>query len=183
MAEAVTTLLRLWREGDAEAGKRVMALVYGDLRRLAAYYFRQEAPGHTLQPTALVNELFLKLSCGEPVPWQDRAHFFAVAAQQMRRILIDHARRRRAQKREDPRAPGPQEPSDFGPGFENLLAIEEALAKLEALDPRAARVVELRVFGGLKEAEIARALAVSTATVKRDWSFARAWLMSHLRKQ
>ena len=184
MAETLNTLLGRWREGDQEAGKRVMALVYAELRRLAAYYFRQEAPGHTLQPTALVNELYLKLSSSEPVPWQDRTHFFAVAAQQMRRILIDHARRRKALKRNDTRIPVmlSHGPVASGPQVEDLLAVDEALKGLTDLDPRAARVVELRVFGGLKESEIADMLEVSTATVKRDWSFARAWLLSRLRE-
>ncbi len=184
MAETLNALLGRWREGDHEAGKQVMTLVYSELRRLAAYYFRQEAPGHTLQPTALVNELFLKLCSGEPVQWQDRTHFFAVAAQQMRRILIDHARRRKADKRHDTRIPVSlsRQPGDFGPQYEDLLAIDEALRGLEELDSRAARVVELRVFGGLKESEIADALEISAATVKRDWTFARAWLRSRLRE-
>lgn len=184
MAETLNTLLGRWREGDHEAGERVMTMVYSELRRLAAYYFRQEAAGHTLQPTALVNELFLKLSSGEPVQWQDRTHFFAVAARQMRRILIDHARRRKAHKRNDTRIPVSlsRGPGDFGPQYENLLAIDEALRGLEDLDSRAARVVELRVFGGLKESEIANALEISVATVKRDWNFARAWLLSRLRE-
>src|SRR5437660_12141561 len=103
MPQTLETLLGDWRDGDREAGKRIMAMVYSELRRLAAYYFRLEQPGHTLQPTALVNEVFIKLSSGAQVPWKDRAHFFAVAAQQMRRILIDHARRRRASKRHDAR--------------------------------------------------------------------------------
>ena len=185
MAETLNTLLGRWREGDREAGDRVMTLVYSELRRLAAYYFRREAPGHTLQPTALVNELFLKLSSGEPVQWQDRAHFFAVAAQQMRRILIDHARRRKAQKRGETKIPvsRSKEPGGVEPRYEDLLAIDETLRDLEHLDSRAARVVELRVFGGLKDSEIAKALEISAPTVKRDWNFARAWLISRLREQ
>src|SRR2546421_5500242 len=178
MPQTLETLLGDWRDGDREAGKRIMAMVYSELRRLAAYYFRREQPGHTLQPTALVNEVFIKLSAGKPVQWKDRAHFFSVAAQQMRRILIDHARRRSAGKRNDTRIP-----VAFSRGTakdESLLAIDEALRDLESLDARAARVVELRVFGGLKEAEIADALEISTATVKRDWNFAKAWLLTRL---
>lgn len=184
MAETLNTLLGRWREGDREAGDQVMTLVYSQLRRLAASYFRWEAPGHTLQPTALVNELFLKLSSGESVQWQDRAHFFAVAAQQMRRILIDHARRRKAQKRGDTKIPVSllREVGGAGPRYEELLAIDEALGDLAHLDSRAAHVVELRVFGGLKDSEIAEALEISAATVKRDWSFARAWLLSRLQE-
>lgn len=182
MAESLSTLLRRWRAGDQAAGEQVMALAYPELRRLAAHFFRHEPPGHTLQPTALVHELFLKLAAGAPVEWQDRAHFLAVAAQQMRRILIDHARRRRAHKRNEPvdTIVLGRDAAD-GPRGEDLLAVDEALQQLESLEPRAARVVVLRVFGGLKEAEIAGALAISPATVKRDWSFARAWLLARLR--
>ena len=184
MQETLETLLGRWREGDREAGDRVITIAYAELRRLAAYYFRRESSGHTLQPTALVNEVFLKLSSGEPVQWQNRAHFFAVAARQMRRILIDHARRRRALKRNDSEIEISLSPkhAGIGPRFENILMIDQSLARLEDLDSRAARVVELRVFGGLKEAEIASALGISVATVKRDWNFARAWLLSRLGK-
>ena len=182
MQETLETLLGRWRDGDREAGDRVITITYAELRRLAAYYFRRESSGHTLQPTALVNEVFLKLSSGEPVQWQNRAHFFAVAARQMRRILIDHARRRRALKRNDSEMQISLSPkrAGLGPRFENLLAMDEAIEGLEDLDSRAARVVELRVFGGLKEAEIASALGISVATVKRDWNFARAWLLTRL---
>lgn len=184
MPESLETLLRRWRDGDRPAGDRVMAMAYSELRRMAAYYFRRERPGHTLQPTALVNEVFLKLSSGEPVHWIDRTHFFSVAARQMRLILIDHARRRKAARRNDTRIPISlvRGAGNSAPQLEDLLAVDEALQRLEDLDSRAARVVELRVFGGLKEAEIADALEISTATVKRDWNFARAWLLSRLRE-
>lgn len=184
MPETLETLLMRWRDGDRGAGERVMTLVYAELRRLAAYYFRKEPSGHTLQPTALVNEVFLRLSSGAPVQWQNRAHFFAVAARQMRQILIDHARRRRALKRNHTPIvfSMSENAGDGGRRYENLLAINEALEDLEELDSRAARVVELRVFGGLKEVEIASALEVSTATVKRDWTFAKAWLLNRLRE-
>jgi RNA polymerase sigma factor (TIGR02999 family) len=183
MQQKLDDLLAQWRSGDREAGERIMTLVYSELRRLAAYYFRTESPGHTLQPTALVNEVFLKLCSGEPVQLKDRAHFFAVAAQQMRRILIDHARRRRALKRNDPQIAISlsRENAERGPQLESLLVVDEALGELQLLDARAARVVELRVFGGLKEAEIAQALEISAATVKRDWNFAKAWLLTRLR--
>ena len=179
--DAIDALLKRWRLGDAQAGRDAIDAVYSELKRLAGYYFRQERRGHTLQPTAIVNELFVKLFTGEPVAWRDRAHFFAVASRQIRRILIDHARRRGARKRRDTGIPLP----DFGgksgaPVYEDLFAVDEALQALEGLDSRAAQVVELRVFGGLKESEIARALDISIATVKRDWTFARAWLISRL---
>lgn len=151
--------------------------IYTELRLLAAYYFRNERSGHTLQPTALVNEAFIKLSEGKPIELRDRAHFFAVAARQMRRILIDHARRRKALKRSDTLIAIPFQQARE----EKLLIVDEALKELTDLDPRAAEVVELRVFGGLKENEIAETLGVSLATIKRDWSFARAWLTSRLR--
>ena len=123
MQETLETLLGRWRDGDREAGDRVITITYAELRRLAAYYFRRESSGHTLQPTALVNEVFLKLSSEEPVQWQNRAHFFAVAARQMRRILIDHARRRRALKRNDSEIEISLSPkhAGIGPRFENIL--------------------------------------------------------------
>ena len=184
MAATFEALLQRWRDGDRTAGERVITLAYTELRRLAAWHFRQERPGHTLQPTALVNEVFLKLTAGKPVQWQDRAHFFAVAARQMRLILIDHARRRKAGRRDETQIPVShlREAGNAQPRLENLMAVDEALRDLEELDARAAGVVELRVFTGLKEAEIADALAISTATVKRDWTFARAWLLDRLRK-
>lgn len=159
-----------------------MTTVYDELRRLAAHYMRQERPDHTLQATALVHELYLRLFQSEPVEWQNRAHFFAVAAQALRRILVNHARDRQAQKRGGKQVRlsltdvnGLAEPAEH-----DLLEIEEALARLEQLDPRAARVVELRFFAGLTEAEAAEALGVSVATLKRDWAFGRAWLLRHL---
>ena len=184
MPETFETLLQRWRDGDRTAGERVMTMAYSELRRLAAYHFRKERAGHTLQPTALVHEVFLKLSSGATVQWQDRTHFFAVAARQMRQILIDHARRRQADRRNDTQIPVPllPGPGNSEPRLEDLLAVDEALQELEGLDARAARVVELRVFSGLKQTEIASALEISTATVKRDWTFARAWLLNRLRE-
>lgn len=176
----MNTLLEKWRQGDRAAAEQIATLVYAEMRRLAGYFFRHESPGHTLQPTALVNEVFLKMSSGIDLPIKDRAHFFALAAKQMRRILIDHARRRAALKRHDSRILLPIDAAGSEPRVENILVVEEALHELELLDSRAARVVELRVFGGLKEREIADALEISPATVKRDWTFAKAWLTSRL---
>jgi RNA polymerase sigma factor (TIGR02999 family) len=180
--QEITTLLLDWRQGNAAASDELLAVVYQELRRLAAHYLRQERPDHTLQATALVHELYLRLLGAEPINWQNRAHFFAVAAQQMRRILIDHARALQADKRGGQRVKltlgavkgwvGTQE--------EDLLAVNEALEQLSRLDPRAAQVVELRFFGGLQEKEAAEVLGISVATLKRDWEFARTWLLSRL---
>ena len=182
-AHDLTALLTLWREGDREAGNQFVAAVYPDLRRLAAHYLRDERPGQTLQPTALVHELYLRLFSGEPLSLQDRAHFFAVAARQLRHLIIDHARARRADKRGGAQVRVPLSAAEsVAANGEDLLALDDALCKLEKLDGRAASVVELRFFGGLKEDEIASALAISVATAKRDWEFARAWLLRHLER-
>jgi RNA polymerase sigma-70 factor, ECF subfamily len=181
-ATTITGWLMEWRQGSRDAGDRLFAASYQALRRLAAWHLRNERPGHTLQPTALVHELYLRLFQGEPVEWQNRAHFLAVAAQQLRRLLIDHARARLAEKRE-----GHQvrlSLTDVG-GLaeqreEDLIEVDEALQRLEELDSRSARVVELRFFGGLTEQEAAEAIGISVATLKRDWDFARAWLVSQL---
>lgn len=179
----LTQALADWRNGDQDAGTRLFAAAYQELRRLAAWQLQRERPGHTLQATALVNELYLKMFGGEPVDWQDRAHFFAVAAQQMRRLLVDYARAGLAEKRGGGRAKlsltevkGLAAPSE-----DALLDLDAALTRLEALDPRAARIVELRYFGGATEQETAEAAGVSVATVKRDWDFARTWLISQLK--
>lgn len=181
-ASSLTQLLAEWRNGNQEAGKQLFAAAYQELRRLAAWHLRQERPGNTLQATAIVNELYLKLFAGQAVNWQNRAHFFAVAAQQIRRLLIDHARARQAQKREGGllRLSLTEANGLAAPREEDLLALDEALSRLEELDPRAARVIELRFFGGLTEKEAAEALGISVATLKRDWHFARAWLMNEL---
>jgi RNA polymerase sigma factor (TIGR02999 family) len=178
----ITTLIIEWRGGDQKARDELFALVYKELRIMAQHYLRLERPGHTLQPTALVHELYLRLVASEPVMWQDRAHFFAVAAQALRRILVDSARARHAGKRGGNQlkvsltsANGWVDPRD-----EDLLSLHQALVRLAELEPRAARVVELRFFGGLSESEVAEVLHISTITVKRDWRVARAWLMTHL---
>jgi RNA polymerase sigma factor (TIGR02999 family) len=176
----ITELVLRWGQGDPAAANRLFQLVYEELRRMAGGYFRGEAPGHTLQPTAVVHELFLKLS-GKDLRVQDRQHFYAVAARQMRRLLIEHARSANAGKRgghllrvHPPDLEGQRGlPSD-------VLELDEALTALEKLDARIARVVELRYFAGLTEKEAAELLNISVATLKRDWQFARAWLRSRL---
>ena len=159
-----------------------MAASYDNLCRLAGHYLRHERAEYAVQATELVNELYIKLFSSAPVEWQDRVHFFAVAGRQLRRILVDHARSRHADKRGGDAvrvsltaAQDVAQPGDF-----DVLEIDEALTRLEALDARVASGVELRVLAGLREAEIAEVLAVSPATVRRDWRFARAWLMSQL---
>jgi RNA polymerase sigma factor (TIGR02999 family) len=184
MKPDLQTLLQKWREGDREAGEQVAALVYADLRGLAAYLLNKERPDHTLQPSDLVNEAFLRLTSGKPVNWQNRAHFIAVAARQMRRILIDHARRQKALKRDDTLI---SVSLSDQPGrkshIESVLAVEGILEELETLDARAVQVLELRVFGGLTDKEIAAVVDISVATVKRDWTFARAWLIEKLHSE
>jgi RNA polymerase sigma factor (TIGR02999 family) len=178
-----TTLLQDWRRGDSKAAEQVLAAVYQELRRLAAHYLRQERPDHTLQPTALVHEMYLRLCASQPVDWQSRAHFFAVAAQQLRRILINHARDRQSVKRGGKQMKlALNDVNGLAGDHEgDLLEVHEALDRLAKLDARAAQVVELRFFGGLTELEAAEVLGISTATVKRDWDFARAWLLGQLR--
>ncbi|HUG95145.1 MAG TPA: ECF-type sigma factor [Pleomorphomonadaceae bacterium] len=179
--ESVTALLQAWSEGDADAGRRLVPLVYGELRRRAAGYLRRERPGHTLQPTALVHEAYLKL-VGHPGPWRNRSQFFGVASNLMRRILVDHARRRRAAKRDAIHVAFDEAAQPVAEHEVDLVQLDEALSALSALDARQGRVVELRYFGGLTLEEAAEVLGVSTATVKRDWTVARAWLFDRLRR-
>ncbi|MBV8892327.1 MAG: sigma-70 family RNA polymerase sigma factor [Acidobacteria bacterium] len=178
----LTRLLHDWRAGDKEAANRLMELVYGELHQIASREMRREHGAHTLQTTALVHEVYLRLGRGSTIDWKDRSHFFAVAARQLRRVLVDHARRSRAEKRGGGATKlslldldAPTVMIDDG-----LLALHEALERLEALDARAAKVIELRFFGGLSEAETAEALDISLATLKRDWDFARTWLTAQL---
>jgi RNA polymerase sigma factor (TIGR02999 family) len=178
----VTGLLRRWSEGDKQALEGLLPLVYEELRALAASCFRSERPDHTLQPTALVHEAYLRLIGQEHVAWQNRAHFFGIAAQMMRRILVDHARRKKAAKRDAAtfrvELPASEDgPVDLDP---EILSLDEALKGLEVLDPRQARIVELRFFGGLTVEETAEVAGVGTATVKREWRTARAWLRREL---
>ena len=172
----VTALLKEWSGGDRKALERLMPLVYGELRRLAASYLREERPDHTLQPTALVHEAYIRLTNQRDVVWQNRAHFFGIAAQMMRRILVDHARKRQAAKRDAAAwrvATIEVDASDRAP---ELLELDRALSSLEVIDPQQARVVELRFFAGLTVEETAEVAGLSAATVKREWRTAKAWL-------
>jgi RNA polymerase sigma-70 factor, ECF subfamily len=179
--DEITTLLQRWAGGDRNAGDRALDRVYAELRRLAAHYLRLERPDHTLQPTALVHEIYLRLE-GKEIRWADRKHFFVVAAGQMRRILVDHARGRAAEKRGGDEVHVPLRDADRPqlPRDADLLALDEALVELKRLDERAAAGVELRFFGGFSEQETASILEISVATMKRDWEFARAWLLARL---
>ena len=176
--EEITELLKAWSQGDNIALERVTPMVYRELRQLAHHYMVREREGHTLQTTALINEAYLRLVDCVRVSWQDRAHFFAVCAKLMRRILVDHARSRQRVKRGaaippislDEAAIVSHEPDP------DLLDLDQALTRLGRLDQRKSRVVELRFFGGLSVEETADVLAVSPGTVKRDWSLARAWI-------
>jgi len=180
--EDVTLLLHAWQQGDAAAGDRLALLVHAELRRIAGRRLRAERDGHTLQPTALVNEVWVRLMGQHGVVWQNRLQFYALAAVAMRRILVDHARKRSASRRgrDVPHVPVNDDlPSPLPDA--RLIALDEALERLAALDTRHARVVELRYFGGLSVEEVAEALAVSAGTVKRDWRTARAWLFNEMR--
>ena len=182
-SQQITAWLTNWREGDQKAPERLLAVVYPELRRIAARFLRNERNHHTLEPNALVNELCVRLLGSEPLAYQDRAHFFALSAKTMRRILIDHARARIAEKRGGERERVTLTAVEgWNPVADNrdILDLDQALTKLEKADARAARVVELRFFGGLQENEIAEALGVSLITVKRDWKVARSWLISRL---
>jgi len=184
LPKPVTELLMNWSKGDLEAREALMPLVYDELRRLAASYLRRERPDHTLQPTALVNEAYLRLVEEKSVNWQSKSHFFGVSAKLMRRILVDHARSHLAEKRgsglpkvglTEAIAMSKEQPAD-------LLALDESLTRLAELDPQQSRIVELRVFSGLTVEEVAQALSISPATVKRDWAVAKAWLLREVHK-
>lgn len=175
----VTELLRAWSGGEADAFERVLPLVYDELHRMAARYLAGERSSISLQPTALVNELCLRLLGWDPIHWQNRGHFFGVSAGMMRRVLVDIARRRRAERRGGPNAVRVPLDAVEIPAAEpgaDLLAVDAALQVLALEDPRKARVVELRFFGGLSIEETAEALGISARTVHLDWAFARAWL-------
>lgn len=184
-SEQVTRLLGSWSEGDESALDELIPLIQPELQRLARHYMRGERAGHTLQTTALINEAYLRLVDVSPPAWNNSKHFFAVAAQVMRRIMVDHARERQALKRGggavrvtlDEAALVTQTRAD------ELLALDEALENLTAVEPRLAQIVELRYFGGLRHEEIAQLLNVSPTTVKRDWSAARAWLLAALSEE
>jgi RNA polymerase sigma factor (TIGR02999 family) len=180
----VTEILNKWRDGDREALEKLIPLVYDELRRQAARYLRRERPGHTLQTTALINEAYLRLVNQQNIQWENRSHFYAIAARLMRQILVDHARKRQAAKRGG---------SDIKVQFEeemvisagenvDLLALDEALTRLAEIDPQQSRIVELRYFSGLSVEETAELLSVSSRTVKRDWNVAKAWLRRQISK-
>ena len=178
----VTNLLIQLTRGDRGAEDRLMPLVYAELRRMAASRLRRERADHTLQATALVNETYLRLIEIDTIDWQSRSHFFALAAKLMRRILVDHARARRARKRG-----GSRESINLDdvlvfttPRSEQMIALDDALNRLGTYDPRQGQIVELRFFGGLSEEEIAAHLGISVRTVKRDWRMAKAWLYKEL---
>jgi RNA polymerase sigma factor (TIGR02999 family) len=181
MSDDVTHLLRAWRAGDGAAFDRLMPLVYDELRSIARSHLRRERSGHTLQPTALAHEAYLKLLRHPGIDWQSRAHFLAMAALEMRRILVGHARRRRAAKRGGADALLPLgDDLAHATATLDLVDLDDALQALAVLDPRQGRVVELRFFGGLTVEETAEVLDVSPATVKLDWSLARAFLRREL---
>ena len=180
--EATTRWLRDLQEGDAVAADRLIPLIYDDLRRLAARYLRRERSDHTLQPTALVNEAYLRLVNADDVSWRGRAQFFALAARQIRMILVDHARKRNAGKRgsDNVRLTLHADVAPLSDPSLDILALDEALAALAERSARQAKVVELRFFGGLSVNEAAELLGVSTSTIKDDWAVARAWLRRRL---
>jgi RNA polymerase sigma-70 factor, ECF subfamily len=178
----ITQLLAKASEGDKSSENQLLSLVYEELRRLAASYMRRERADHTLQPSALVNEAYLKMIGSDSLSWESRGQFYAAAARTMRNILIDYARGHTASKRG-----GIQQRVELHEGIafvegqaEEILAIDEALEKLKSLDPRQSEIVELRYFAGLSVEETAAALGISERTVKRDWSVARAWLQAEL---
>jgi RNA polymerase sigma-70 factor, ECF subfamily len=182
---SLTRLLKNWKSGDSENAGAVIENLYPELHHLAARMLSRERPEHTLQPTALIHELYLRFRSGKSPDWSGRTHFFAVAATTFRRILIDHARAHRAQRRGGTENKVPVELVEIGVtcSYDDLLIVDEALSQLERADSRAARVTELRFFAGLQESEIAKELNISEITVKRDWKFARAWLASYLKIQ
>jgi len=184
-SQQITQLLKQWSNGDAEILDDLLPLVYVELRRQAAGYLRRERSDHTLQPTALINEAYLKLIDQRDVKWQNRAHLFAIAAQAMRRILVDYARERHREKRGGSAENLPIKEAAFvvskGKSID-LVALDEALTRLAKFDERQARVVELKFFSGLDIDETAEVLGVSNVTVRRDWNMAKAWLHQEITK-
>jgi RNA polymerase sigma factor (TIGR02999 family) len=189
----ITQLLKQMQLGDRDAGDQAVALVYNELHRIAANHLRREAPGQTLVATALIHEAYVRLAGGASFEIQNRGHFFAIASQQMRRILVDHARGKNARKRgsgaiqvglDEVHAGSRQLPGSKLPGSNpppiDLLLLDESLRELERAEPRAAKVVELRYFGGYTDKEVVEAMGVSLATVRRDWEFARCWLFERM---
>ncbi|MGA8025791.1 MAG: sigma-70 family RNA polymerase sigma factor [Bryobacteraceae bacterium] len=179
----LTLLLQRMQQGDHQAGEKAIALLYSELHRIAARELRKERPGHMLQTTALIHEAYARLAGSEALEIQNRAHFFSLASQQMRRVLVDYARARNAQRRGAGAIAvgleGVQAGSD--PRGIDLLSLDEALGELQRVDARAAQVVELRFFGGYTDREVAEALATPLGTIRRDWEFARSWLFDRMR--
>jgi RNA polymerase sigma-70 factor, ECF subfamily len=178
----VTVLLAQVRAGNQQAAEQLIPLIYNELRRIAGAYLRRERPGQTLQATALVHEAYLRLANGQEGPWQNRAHFFAIAANTMRRILVDHARRRLASKRGGGARKVELDDSVLigKDKLEDVIAVDEALKRLEKLDPRLSQLVELRYFTGLDVEDAAEAMGISTMKLKREWRSAKAWLNQEL---
>jgi RNA polymerase sigma-70 factor (ECF subfamily) len=181
----ITVLLRALGQGEKQALDELMPLVYEQLRQLARRQLSQERTGHTLNSVALVNEAYLRLSAGDEIAWQNRAHFFGVSAKVMRRILVDYARTRNAQKRGGGKQPIPIEDMEIaaamtGPEAEHLVALDAAIERLSGIDETASQIVEFRFFAGATEEEAAVALGVSPATARRRWAFAKAWLKREL---
>jgi len=181
----VSRLLQAWGQGDVRAVDDLMPIVYRELRKRAAAQLRGERRNHTLQPTALVHEAYVRLAGQDPIAWQNRAHFFAVSAQMMRRVLVDHARRHRASKRSGTKLRvalddhlGATQPHDY-----EVILLDSALTELSRIDARQASIVELRFFGGLSEQEVASLLSLSRRTVTREWQTARAWLYRRMTKR
>ena len=180
----ITDLLIAWREGDAVSLDRLTDLVYEELRRIARHHRLAERNDHTLTPTALVHEAFMRLVALDRIEWRDRAHFFGVASTVMRRVLVDHARRYRAAKREGRLQRVDLDNADIAieQHSDELLAIDDALVRLAEVDPRLARIVECRYFAGMKDEDTAEVLGISLRTVRRDWAKARGWLYQELRQ-
>jgi RNA polymerase sigma factor (TIGR02999 family) len=177
----VSTLLRAWTDGDQSALEKLTPIVYDELRRVARRYMKRERPGHSLQTTALVNEAWLRLVDYDRMHWQDRAHFFAVSSQLMRRILVDHARRHNLKRGGNVQHVSLEQAALVNEAAEtDLIALDDAMNELARLDPRKVQVVEMRFFGGLSVEETAEVLRISTITVKRDWRAARIWLYRQL---
>ena len=179
----VSALLRAWSDGDHDALQALTPIVYKELHRIAHHYMRRERSGHSLQTTALVNEAYMRLADYSRMQWQDRAHFFAVSAQVMRRILVDHARRHNVKRGRGVQHVSLEDVIVVAPGDDaktDLVALDAALIGLTRIDPRKAQIVEMRFFGGLTVEEIGEVLKLSTGTIKRDWRAAKAWLFQEL---
>ena len=181
--DSITKLLIEWRDGDESALNRLIPLVYDELHRMAHRHMRRERPEHTLQTTALINEAYLRLVDHKGMRWQNRAHFYGVAAQAMRRVLVDEARNHNANKRKHDRVNLEEAVLVLPKQAPDLVALDEALNDLAALDPRKTEVVVMKYFGGMKDKEIAEALGISTATITREWSSAKLWLLKAMSRQ